>query len=48
MKVLFRSNTDYIALPSNDPFVQSQQQFLIKLGYKLVDDWEPPAEDGKD
>ena len=42
MKALFKSDTDYIVLPSNDPFVQKNQAFLIELGYSLIEDWEPP------
>ena len=45
MKVLYKSDTDYIALPSNDPFVQKNQAFLIEMGYKLIEDWEPPTID---
>lgn len=45
MRVLFKSDTDYISLPSNDPFVQKQQAFLIELGYRLIEDWTPPAND---
>ena len=47
MKILFKSDLDYIALPSDDPFIQKQQEMLIAMGYKLITDWEPPAEDGK-
>ena len=43
MKVLYKSNTDYIPLPSKDPFVQKQQALLIEMGYKLIEDWEPPT-----
>ena len=43
MKVLYKSDTDYIPLPSKDPFVQKQQALLIEMGYKLIEDWEPPA-----
>ena len=43
MKVLYKSDTDYIPLPSADPFVQKNQAFLIEMGYKLIEDWEPPT-----
>ena len=43
MKALFKSDTDYIILPSADPFVQKNQAFLIEMGYKLIEDWEPPT-----
>lgn len=43
MKVLYKSDTDYIVLPSKDPFVQMQQPFLIEMGYRLIEDWEPPG-----
>ena len=45
MKVLYKSDTDYIPLPSKDPFVQKQQGLLIEMGYKLIEDWEPPTND---
>ena len=45
MKVLYKSNTDYIPLPSKDPFVQKQQALLIEMGYTLIEDWEPPMDD---
>ena len=45
MKVLYKSNTDYIPLPSKDPFVQKQQALLIEMGYRLIEDWEPPTND---
>ena len=45
MKVLFKSDTDYIPLPSSDPFVQKNQALLIELGYRLIEDWEPPTND---
>ena len=45
MKVLYRSDTDYIPLPSKDPFVQKQQALLIEMGYRLIEDWEPPTID---
>ena len=45
MKVLYKSDTDYIPLPSKDPFVQKQQALLIEMGYKLIEDWEPPTDD---
>ena len=45
MKVLYKSDTDYIPLPSKDPFVQKQQALLIEMGYRLIDDWEPPTND---
>ena len=45
MKVLYKSDTDYIPLPSKDPFVQKQQALLIEMGYKLIEDWEPPTND---
>ena len=45
MKVLYKSDTDYIPLPSKDPFVQKQQGLLIEMGYKLIEDWEPPTID---
>ena len=48
MNVLFKSNSDYIVIPSNDPFIQKQQKMLIAMGYKLITDWQPPAEDEKD
>ena len=31
---LYKSESDYITLPSSDPFVQKQQPFLIEMGYK--------------
>ena len=43
MKVLYKSDSDYIVLPSNDPFVQKNQAFLIELGYRLIEDWVPPT-----
>ena len=43
MKVLYKSDTDYIPLPSKDPFVQKQQALLIEMGYSLIEDWEPPT-----
>ena len=43
MKVLYKSDTDYIPLPSKDPFVQKQQALLIEIGYRLIEDWEPPT-----
>ena len=43
MKVLYKSDSDYIVLPSKDPFVQKNQAFLIEMGYKLIEDWEPPT-----
>ena len=45
MKVLYKSDTDYIPLPSKDPFVQKQQGLLIEMGYRLIEDWEPPTND---
>ena len=45
MKVLYKSDTDYIRLPSKDPFVQKQQGLLIEMGYRLIEDWEPPTND---
>ena len=45
MKVLYKSDTDYIPLPSKDPFVQKQQALLIEMGYRLIEDWEPPTDD---
>ena len=45
MKVLYKSDTDYIPLPSADPFVQKNQAFLIEMGYKLIENWEPPTND---
>ena len=45
MKVLYKSDTDYIPLPSKDPFVQKQQGLLIEMGYKLIEDWEPPTDE---
>ena len=42
MKILYKTDNDYIPLPSADPFVQKNQAFLIKMGYKLLEDWEPP------
>ena len=45
MKVLYKSDTDYIPLPSKDPFVQKQQALLIEMGYRLIEDWEPPTND---
>ena len=45
MKVLYKSDTDYIPLPSKDPFVQKQQALLIEMGYRLLEDWEPPTND---
>ena len=47
MKVLYKSDSDYIPLPSDDPFIQKQEAMLIAMGYELIDEWEPPAEDGK-
>lgn len=44
MKVLYKSNTDYVILPSKDPFVQAQQALLIEMGYRLIEDWEGPTE----
>lgn len=46
MKVLYKNDTDFIVLPSKDPFVQTQQAFLIDMGYKVIEDWEPPVSDG--
>jgi hypothetical protein len=43
MKVLYKSDTDYIVLPSADPFVQKNQAFLIEMGYCLIEDWVPPV-----
>ena len=43
MKVLYKSDTDYIPLPSADPFVQKNQTFLIEMGYRLIENWEPPT-----
>ena len=45
MKVLYKSDADYIPLPSKDPFVQKQQGLLIEMGYRLIEDWEPPTND---
>ena len=45
MKVLYKSDTDYIPLPSTDPFVQKQQALLIEMGYRLIEDWEPPTDE---
>ena len=47
MKVLYKSDTDYIPLPSKDPFVQKQQALLIEMGYRLIDDWEPPTDENE-
>ena len=44
MKVLYKNDTDYIPLPSKDPFVQTQQALLIEMGYRLIEDWEGPSE----
>ena len=44
MKVLNKNDTDYIPLPSKDPFVQTQQALLIEMGYRLIEDWEGPTE----
>jgi hypothetical protein len=44
MKVLYKNDTDYIPLPSKDPFVQAQQALLIEMGYRLIEDWEGPSE----
>ena len=43
MKVLYKSDADYIVLPSADLFVQKNQAFLIEMGYRLIEDWEPPT-----
>ena len=45
MKVLYKSDTDYIPLPSKDPFVQKQQGLLIEMGYRLIEDLEPPTDE---
>ena len=45
MKVLYKSDADYIVLPSADLFVQKNQTFLIEMGYRLIEDWEPPTND---
>ena len=45
MKVLYKSDTDYIPLPSKDPFVQKQQALLIEMGYRLIEDYNPSPSD---
>lgn len=43
MKMLYKNDNDYILLPSDDPFVNTQREMLERMGYveKEIEDTVP-------
>lgn len=44
MKVLHKTDEDFIILPSNDPFIKANISIMLEMGYELLEDWTPPED----